>query len=459
MKKIVASVGLFAVGASGLQAANVPGFSEDTPKPWSVSAALRGFYDDNVNGGTGSSVIDSYGFEVSPSFRIAGGTEQTSGELGAELSYKYYEKKINPNNSEHYDWSVTASGSLVHVFNERYQGSVHDAFAIGQEPDLLRASSTGPGAAFTTFQRIPGSNVRNSGGIDFLAQVTPLFGLDVGYDNALFHYADQGAKAPNSNNLLSTTGTGVIIPSAAGRLDLLQHNIHVNGRWTIQPTLVGITGYQYSQADYTGDEYISGFLVNGVIQPPLIANGQLVVPYKSDVRNARSHYGYLGVEDTLRPDLTGTASVGARYTDSYNDPSHNNNVSPYANLSLSYAYLPGSSLEGGFTYDYSATDRLDPSASGQLAQYSQSAVVHATITHRILPDLTGSLTAQFQDSAIHGGGADGKNELYYLVGLNFKYSFNQFLAAEVGYNYDKLDSQVANSFSRNRVYLGVTASY
>ncbi len=131
MKKIVASVGLFAVGASGLQAANVPGFSEDTPKPWSVSAALRGFYDDNVNGTTGANVIDSYGFEVSPSFKIAGGTEQTSGNLGADFSYKYYEKKINPNNSQHYDWSVTANGSLVHVFNERYQGSVHDAFAIG----------------------------------------------------------------------------------------------------------------------------------------------------------------------------------------------------------------------------------------------------------------------------------------------------------------------------------------
>jgi len=454
MKKIVASVGLFAVGASGLQAANVPGFSEDTPKPWSVSAALRGFYDDNVNGTTGANVTGSYGFEVNPSLKIAGGTEQTSGNLGADFSYKYYEKKINPNNSQHYDWSVTASGSLVHVFNERYLGSVHDAFAIGQEPDLLRASSTGPGAAFTTFQRIPGSNVRNSGGIDFLAQVTPLFGLDVGYDNSLFHYADQGAKAPDG----TTTGNGAVTASSAGSLDLLQHSIHVNGRWTIQPTLVGITGYQYSQVDYTGDEYISGFMVNGVVQTGGFFAAAFP-PFKSDVRNARSHYGYLGVEDTLRPDLTGTASVGARYTDNYNDPSHANEVSPYANLSLSYAYLPGSSLEGGFTYDYSSTDRLNPSASGQLAQYSQSAVVHATLTHRILPDLTGSLTAQFQDSAIHGGGADGKDELFYLVGLNFRYSFNQFLAAEVGYNYDKLDSQVANSFSRNRVYLGVTASY
>src|SRR5260370_40162587 len=309
MKKIVAVVGLFAVGASGLQAANVPGFSEDTPKPWSVSAALRGFYDDNVNGTTGANVIDSYGFEVSPSFKIAGGTEQTSGNLGADFSYKYYEKKINPNNSQHYDWSVTASGSLVRVFNERYLGSVHDAFAIGQEPDLLRASSTGPGAAFTTFQRIPGSNVRNSGGIDFLAQVTPLFGLDVGYDNSLFHYADQGAKAPDG----TTTGTGPVTASSAGSLDLLQHSIHMNGRWTIQPTLVGITGYQYSQVDYPGDQFISGYVSGGVIQPVAIVNGQILVPYKSDVRNTRSHYGYLGVEDTLRPDLTGTVSVVARY--------------------------------------------------------------------------------------------------------------------------------------------------
>jgi hypothetical protein len=46
------------------------------------------------------------------------------------------------------------------------------------------------------------------------------------------------------------------------------------------------------------------------------------------------------------------------------------------------------------------------------------------------------------------------------VGLNLAYRINQFLSAEAGYNYDKVDSDlVGRSYSRNRVYVGVRATY
>ena len=48
MKKIVASVGLLALGASSVQALD-PSALSDNGRFWSVSAALRGFYDDNIN--------------------------------------------------------------------------------------------------------------------------------------------------------------------------------------------------------------------------------------------------------------------------------------------------------------------------------------------------------------------------------------------------------------------------
>jgi len=48
MKKLV-SVGLLASGTTGAQAVDVPGETASMPKPWSVSATLRGFYDDNFN--------------------------------------------------------------------------------------------------------------------------------------------------------------------------------------------------------------------------------------------------------------------------------------------------------------------------------------------------------------------------------------------------------------------------
>ncbi|HWH68876.1 MAG TPA: hypothetical protein VNT26_05795, partial [Candidatus Sulfotelmatobacter sp.] len=70
MKKIVASVGLVALGASAMHAsAQDMSGGPDTSKPWSVSATLRGFYDDNT--GTVPDAVSvnhrgSAGWEVSP---------------------------------------------------------------------------------------------------------------------------------------------------------------------------------------------------------------------------------------------------------------------------------------------------------------------------------------------------------------------------------------------------------
>src|SRR5258708_14721731 len=102
MKKMVASVGLVAVGASGLHAATGAGLSEDAAKPWSVGASLRGFYDDNVNGApSGGDAVKSFGISITPSVSVAGGNEQTSGTLSTDFGYNYYDKKVNPSSQEH----------------------------------------------------------------------------------------------------------------------------------------------------------------------------------------------------------------------------------------------------------------------------------------------------------------------------------------------------------------------
>jgi predicted porin len=56
---------------------------------------------------------------------------------------------------------------------------------------------------------------------------------------------------------------------------------------------------------------------------------------------------------------------------------------------------------------------------------------------------------------------DGQSEKYYLVGLNLQYRFTPNFSAEVGYNYDDVNSNVAvqPGYDRNRVYVGVTGSY
>src|SRR5580658_8236330 len=48
MNKVIATVGLAALSAASLQAQYAPDLTPlETTKPWSISATIRGFYDDN----------------------------------------------------------------------------------------------------------------------------------------------------------------------------------------------------------------------------------------------------------------------------------------------------------------------------------------------------------------------------------------------------------------------------
>src|SRR5215471_20568170 len=101
MKKIVASVGLAAIGASGIETASAQALvAPDASKPWSVAVTLRGFYDDNpatipnsVDVGTAypGQHRDTFGFEVSPSAALVWAVEQTTINLGVLYAYKWYD--------------------------------------------------------------------------------------------------------------------------------------------------------------------------------------------------------------------------------------------------------------------------------------------------------------------------------------------------------------------------------
>src|SRR5579871_3269245 len=67
MKRVIASAGLVAIGAVGIQSAKAQ-LAPGPGKPWSVSASLRAFYDDNINTTPdGPGREHSYGVELRPS--------------------------------------------------------------------------------------------------------------------------------------------------------------------------------------------------------------------------------------------------------------------------------------------------------------------------------------------------------------------------------------------------------
>jgi hypothetical protein len=431
MKRIAASLGLVALSTTALQAVDTGALSTmQGSKPWSVSLALRGFYDSNINTSP-TDEVGSAGFSVNPFIGFGMAWDQTSTSLSYDLNANYYDK-TPAGQTSNWDYTHTFTAALSHTFSPRVQMAVRDSFVIGQEPDVLRA-----GDSFATLQRIPGNNMRNFGNITANIEATQLLGFEVGYANSWYNYAATGATLSPS----SIVGPN-IIGSNAGILNRIDNLAHIDSRWNFRPETVGVLGYAYSQTLYTGDEDIGGTVVN---------------PVTSEMRNNRGSYFYAGVDQTFSPDLSGSLRAGARYTEFYNDPQGTTSWTPYVQASLKYFYRTASSFEVGFTIVGGGVG-----TGGAFVTDSDTAVAYASLTHQITQKIYGTLVGTYQNQSYNGGGPqfNGKVDNYYIFGANLSYRFNPHYSANVGYNFDALDSQIpGRNFTRNRVYAGVTAAY
>ena len=104
--------------------------------------------------------------------------------------------------------------------------------------------------------------------------------------------------------------------------------------------------------------------------------------------------------------------------------------------------------------------RFSRTPSGRITQYQESSTVYASINHKLTPKLLGTVIGRWQHSVYNGGLYNNQANDYYSLGVNLSYSFNRHFSVDAGYNFDDLVSQIpGNSYTRNRVYLGVTAAY
>jgi hypothetical protein len=285
---------------------------------------------------------------------------------------------------------------LVHAFSERYSVDLADTFTIAQEP-----LQQDPGLGVV---RSNGSSTHNDGSINFHAQLTRLLELVLGYRNGLYNYNDT---------------------TYANLLNRMEHLIRADLRWQFKPDTTGFVSYKFGLNDYNRNN-------TGI--------------------NSRSHYATLGLDHSFMRNLTAHVEGGAQFIDYYN--AHSTDISPYVDLSLRYTYRTGSYLEFGFQHRRNATDGT--------ALDQESSSVFASITHAFTPKLIGNLNGQYQNAAYNQGvGAyNNQSDDIFLVGVSLEYHFTQHLSAEVGYNYDKIDSKITGrGYDRNRVYLGMTASY
>lgn len=455
MKKIFLSVGVVALGATAVQADTAAGMAMtgDNSKPWSVSATLRAFYDDNYNTTSGTNKHDSFGGTVSPSIAFKFPLDQTT--LGFRYTYgaTWYQDRTRINSKNNaWDQTHEFEGLFSHNFSSRFSVDAMDSFVISQEPALIAGSGA------TTFPyRTEGNNVRNHGEITLNGALTRQLSFVLGYQNTYYDYKNVSPGGSSNYDPF----TGGVDASLSGLLDRMEHEALANLRWQALPKTVLIAGYNYKLVNYSSDELIAnaGSAPGPVFFPSSTNDFRL-----SKTRDSRSHIFYGGLDQNFSKDLMLSLRAGAQMIDNYkapaNEPNHKT-TSPWASLSLTYTYLPGSSVQVGFTHMRNQTDVVTPNAAtGSVTSDEQTSVLFGSIHHRFTPKLTGRLSGQWQDAAFFGGFYDGLSEKFFDAGLNFTYRFNEHFSSEIGYNYSTLNSDVpGRDYDRNRVYLGVTAAY
>jgi len=423
-------MGLAAVSVAGMQISHAD--SADN-KVWSASASLRGFYDDNY-ATVGNDKKGSYGLEFSPTISASVPLRQT--DVGIRYTYGlyYYEERDHLGENA-VDQSHQLDVWLDHAFSESQHAKVDDTFVVGQEPELLQGG---------TEQRVKGDNIANNGKLDWNSDWSREFSTDIGYQNHFYDYQQ--------------SGFGPVVPggpdtaSLAGLLNRDENDASIDLQYHISSHTLVYVGYQFGIVNYTGDETIA------------LYQGNAATPITSKSRDNISNYGYVGAGTDLLANLRFEGRAGIQYVD-YNNSgyyglSSQNEVSPYAQISLTYTYVPGSYVQLGFNQGRTSVDLPNLSNTGRVTQDQETSSLYGSINHQITSRLVGSVIGQWSHSTFNQGAFDGEADDFYTVGLNLTYNFNRFFSAEVGYNYDDLQSDVAGrGYTRNRVYLGVTATY
>lgn len=442
MKHVLTSAGLLALGAASLHAYDPEMTRQQSGRPFTVAATVRGFYDDNVNTSPERVVVttpsgntkvlhpqDSFGFEVSPSVHLNLPLEQTFISLGYVYSLLWYENR----KPDEIDQSHEFNGKLRHEFSPRHRIGVDDSFVATSEPTVVDRFGivTDPTLRQQTV-RSRSSVLHNVGSIEDNIGLTQVLGLSLGYVNSWYDYEADGAG------------------SRSALLDRIEHTFRGDLRYQFTPKIVGLVGYNFGINNFTGDDFL-------FTAPQTTPNGTVVNP-KSKIRDSYTHRGYVGADYDITAKLRASARVGAEYTD-YHETGESS-VSPYADASLTYRYMSSGAVDVGIRHSRSATDISLVDAKGQPTLDAETTALYAQVVHHITYDLTASLIGQYQVSSFNQGANDGNNEDLFLVGLNLEYRINRHWSTELGYNYDQLNSDIkGREYDRNRVYIGVRAQY
>ena len=443
MKTIVTCASIAAVGAVGLQAQEL---RDPAPsKPWSVGLKVRGFYDDNYTtapnnqnpaayapGMAVREKLSSWGFNVNPNIAVDWLQDMTTIRLKYEYDARWYADR--PGNK--WDQTHQVRLGVDHRFSECYSLEVYDSLVIGQEPGIL-APNAAPG--YATFQRTDGSNLRNYGGAALNMQYTEQLGARVAYANTLYDYEDSG-----------------YIGSMSSLLDRMNQQATADLRWRFTPTTVGLLGYQFENVDQNSSDPIGRYIDPGT---------GTVTFAPANLRNRRSHFMFVGGTHDLAVKHLVNWRAGAQYAD-YPDAIASMEGSkwlPYVDVMYQYLLAEQSRFQFGARHQMYQTDVTfaAPNFIQQApTQDAATTTIYSSVSYDITPRLVGMARGSLQFSKFNGGFYDSKLDSFYTADINLRYEINRYLDAEVGYAWDRLDSDISlRRYTRNRVYFGFIGRY
>lgn len=393
-------------------------FAQPADKPWNVAATVRGFYDDNYLTRYSKSMgkRDSYGFEISPEAKVAIRQEMTT----LDASYRYGMRYYGDRNNNRADHSHELNLGLNHNFSDKCKLSIEDSFVVAQEPEVLE-----PGLISTPL-RTDGNNMRNRAAVDFAYKLNDSISVEPGYSFSFYDYEQSGTD------------------SRSALLDRYEHLGYLNLRWiNMLENTDGLIGYQFGVVDHNSNDKVS----------------LMGVPIPSDIRDNYSHYLYVGVEHRFSELIRTKILIGAEYT-KYSEAHgilgpniDDDQVNPFVDASFIYEGKYGE-FQLGVRHARSQTDLVVFDA--------EATSVYGSFKREIYGGIKGTITGmyQFSDFEDPTGALSDQSEGFMMLGANLSYDINKFVAAEVGYNYDLLSSDIAyRSYHRNRVYWGLRGSF
>ena len=420
MKKLITSAGLVALGVTGMDAAYAPGLGKvESSKLMTYSVTTRGFYDDNIT--TASTNPDNaFGFDIRPGATLnLTSLPQTFIRASYFYDLRYYFDR-KPHSADHsHEFALNAE----HAFSERYKLNFDESFVYSQEPEVI-------GDVGITI-RNPASAYRNVANLKFNSRLTESLGARLVYGNTWTAYSDSGPL------------------SRSARLDRTEHEVRAEGSWVIDPKLVARTGYKLNVVGYAGS----------------LVSDNLGGTFRSDLRDQTRHTTYVGADYDFSARLRATAEAGAALTVYTSQLRASDNLSPYASANITYVYAEKSFLQTGLDLERTSTDLVGDLING-ITSDVQRLSPFVSVTHQLTPRMTISSSIRYSRLSYTGGRTDGETEGFLSPQLNVDYRINQFLVATATYNHDRLMSDdtagaplSGRSFTRNRIFLGLTAMY